>query len=136
MPTLFKRSNCIYYYIKTDPTSKRRWMSTKQRSKQLAFSTILQTNAEQPATKSLLFLSLIQEFISYATSFYSPGTVDIYRKSLNNFLAFTGNVDIGTIGHRDIDGFTILRLKEVSAQTVSMGIVWQKSSSSENRSSN
>jgi hypothetical protein len=120
MLTLFKRSNGISYPIQTDKTGKRRWISTKQRSKKLALAQVTKLEKEPDAAKSLPLHSLIQEFISYASSFYTPGTVDIYTKSLNSFLKFTGNVDIATIGQRQIDDFTILRLKEVSPPTVSI----------------
>ena len=36
MPTLFKRSNGVYYSIEKDPSGRRKWQSTGQRTKRLA----------------------------------------------------------------------------------------------------
>lgn len=121
MPTLFKRSNGIYYYVLTDNSGKRHWISTGQRSRSLAKS-FLQQHAEKqsPNTHDIRFDEFVKELIPFASSVYSPGTVDIYSKSLKHLRRVVGNTRLKEVNHRHVDIFTILRLKEISATTVSI----------------
>jgi site-specific recombinase XerD len=49
---------------------------------------------------------------------YTPGTVGIYRKSLEHFVLVTGNIQLGAVTRRHIDAFTARRLQEISPVTV------------------
>ncbi len=73
MPTLFKRSNGIYYFIFNDSEGRRRWASTRKKVKSKVFEKIFKFKKGQDKITSRISLTqFISEFVSFAESVYSP----------------------------------------------------------------
>lgn len=74
MPTLFKRSNGIYYSIVTDPSGQRKWLSTGKRTKGSALETLRTRPTAVPIPIPRKILSEFRdEFLEYARQLYTPG---------------------------------------------------------------
>ncbi len=91
MPSLFRRSNGVFYIAYT-ADGKRRWKSTGNTEKHLAISALLKLDklVTQPG-RQLLLSKFTEDFLASATANYSAGTITIYRQSLNKFLAIIGD---------------------------------------------
>ncbi|MBM2840934.1 MAG: hypothetical protein HW412_1462 [Bacteroidetes bacterium] len=87
MPTLFKRSNGIYYAIPPDASGRRKWVSTGERRRNLALKkiSILQPELSQQ-TKSSRLSEFYREFVEFTGTVYSKETVGIYKRSFNNLI--------------------------------------------------
>ena len=119
MPTLFKRSNGIYY-TSTIEQGKRRWRSTGEKHKDLALKKIFSSQKSIPEVQSTSLKTFISQFLEYAQGVYSEGTVEIYKKSLARFFSHAGNLSLSCISERHIDMFEVSRLKEISAITLNI----------------
>ena len=121
MPTLFKRSNGIYYIVCADDCGKRKWVSTHERLKSQAVKKLLNfgTSTKKPGPRKSL-QQFTTEFLSFAHEFYSPGTVGIYKKTLGKFLNQVGDLALQSITPRHVDLFRENRLREVSRTTVNI----------------
>ena len=80
MPSLFKRSNGIYYVVKNGKNGRRRWISTGERTRSNAVHR-LETYEDKPekTQESKRLSSFLSESLSRVSSFYSKGTLGIYR---------------------------------------------------------
>jgi hypothetical protein len=91
MSSLIKRSNGIYYFVLFE-NGVRKWVSTGERNKNSALKKFFQTENTNPKASPKPHLqTFITDFLSFAKTLYSAGTVDIYTKSLDNFLKQFGN---------------------------------------------
>lgn len=119
MPTLFKRSNGFFYYVATDDSGKRRWVSTGQKTKQLALAHLSTTpSATKPKTPRCLYSEFVRDFLAHAKSVFAPGTIQIYAKSLRFFAESIGDIRLTEVSRRMVDAHTARRLQQVSATTV------------------
>ena len=123
MPSLFRRSNGIYYVVAPDPNGKRRWISTGEMTKSAAIRKL--TSIDLSAEKQTRSPSLSQfndQFMKFAPDIYSVGTVGIYSKSLSAFQQCIGDKRLDRIEGREIDRFKQLRLEEVSSVTLNIDL--------------
>lgn len=75
MPSLFRRSNGIYYYVVVDPSGKRRWMSTGEKRKSLALAKIQASPSAEDLPKASPSLdSFIPELLAYVRNVFSPSS--------------------------------------------------------------
>ena len=120
MPTLFKRSNGIYY-ISYEEGSRWRWKSTRQKSKPAALKELLTfeklRNTNKPKTT---LQSFIRDFLYHAEVSYSPKTVKIYNTTFRHFLSLVGDKLLSSITPKDIDLYRTHRLREVSPVSVNV----------------
>jgi len=104
MPTLFKRSNGVYYSIEKDPSGRRKWQSTGQRTKRLALQNLSSIPQEQPSTNPRKTLQEFRsEFTEYGRQMHTPGNMGVYERSFSSFLKIVGNVNLSTIDASDND---------------------------------
>jgi len=123
MPTLFKRSNGIYYIVTDGKNGRRRWISTGERTRSRA-SKHLETYEDKPqeAQQSKRLSAFISEFLSRVSSFYSKGTLGIYRYALRSFLSTVGDLQLATVSAQHIDLFRQRRINEVSPITLNINL--------------
>ena len=121
MPTLFKRSNGIYYAILSDEPGRRKWISTGERRRNLALKKITATPCQPQQQASTPRLSeFYREFSEFAHTVYSKETVGIYKRAFDNLIKTVGNIHLGTISQRHVDLFRSRRLGEVKKVTVNI----------------
>jgi integrase len=120
MPSLFKRSNGIYYF--TYPVDgKTRWKSTGHTQKHMALQYLLQFNGSSPEIIARTTLSrFTSEFLASALANYALGTVKIYKQALTNFQSIAGDIAINVITPRHIDLYKTERLKNISPITLNI----------------
>lgn len=122
MPSLFKRSNGIYYFS-YHVDGRRRWKSTGARHKRQAVEAMF--NFEEPIAQPVNPISLsefITEFLSSATTNYSPGTIGIYKQSLTKFLSLVGNRLLKSITPKHVDLYKTERLKTLSPTSLNIDL--------------
>jgi integrase len=121
MPTLFKRSNGFYYTILTDEFGRRKWFSTKARTKQAALRKLTEiSNPERGVLPRVMLQSFFDDFKAYAEQVYSPETVVVYYRAFTKFIEHVGNRALTSISARQIDSLRVQRLREVSPVTVNI----------------
>ena len=114
MPSLFKRSNGIYYIIFEGEGGQRKWISTGERKRSAALKKLLNHKAEPHSHTAKVTLSqFTSDLLSFAQEIYSPGTTEIYAKSLRYFLLHCGNISISQINRKHIDLYKKDRLAVV-----------------------
>lgn len=70
MPTLFKRSNGIYYIVYQDDDGRRKWISTNERKKSAAVKNLLDfTSTLRKPTPKISPREFISEFLSFGDQF-------------------------------------------------------------------
>ena len=122
MPSLFKRSNGIYY-ISFEEEGKRKWRSTGQKYKPAALRELLEFKKLRSTYKPKVTLqAFIKDFLSYAEVSSSPKSVRLYRYTLRNFLSVIGDKLLTSITPKDVDQFRTHRLKEVSPVSVNVDL--------------
>jgi integrase len=122
MPTLFKRSNGIYYSIVTDPSGQRKWHSTGKRTKGAALESLRTRPTVVLVSIPRKNLSDFRDkFLEYARQLYTPGNLDVYRRSFGSFLNSIGDIPIASVNARSVDSFKVKRLGEhVSKTTINI----------------
>jgi integrase/recombinase XerC len=120
LPTLFKRSNGIYYFA-YDQNGKRRWRSTGERIKALALKVLadFEDGISKPRTRVLLS-EFETEFLAYAQSEYRQSTVALYRRTLGQFRATVGDIWFDPSTPREADLYKASRVGDVSSATVNI----------------
>ncbi len=119
MPSLYKRSNGIYYYsFKEDGKWKCR--STGQRQKPAALKELVSFQPRQASKPKVTLQAFIKDFLSYAESTYSASTLSMYRGILLRFSIFIGDKLLTSITAKDIDLYRTSRLKEISPVSVNI----------------
>jgi site-specific recombinase XerD len=120
MPSLFKRSNGVYY-IKYTCDGKIRWRSTGQRLKSLAFQSLLNfKNILQQPRARITFLQFERDFLGYASATYSHRTVALYRRILFQFRAITGDIQLSLITPQHVDMYKAKRLESVGPSSLNV----------------
>ena len=121
MPTLFKRSNGFYYTILTDELGRRKWISTKARTKQSALKRLPElSNPEREVVPRVMLQAFFNDFRANAEHVYSPETVGVYNRAFAKFIEHVGNRALTSISARQIDSFRAQRVREVSPVTVNI----------------
>ena len=121
MPSLFKRSNGIYYAVISETDGHRRWISTGKRIKSQAIQVVAeQTLRPTERVPSKPLDEFFREFLNYARTVYSHESLQIYQRAFHSFTRHIGNVRLDTISPRQVDLFKSRRLGEVKAVTVNL----------------
>lgn len=122
MPTLFKRSNGIYY-VCYDDRGRRRWRSTKKRTRDEALKSLGEFG--DPAAvihASPTLEAFTKDLLSFLEQTHSPHTVEIYRRALRNLFKITGNSRIEYITIREAEAYRLMRSKVVSPASVNVDL--------------
>ncbi len=123
MPTLFRRSNGIYYVVLLNPDGRRRWISTGELTKSAAIRKLTSIDlSPSEQVRSTPLSKFIDQFLEFAPSIYSAGSVGIYSKSLDAFRQCIGNIELNRIGGKEIDRFKQLRSEIVSSVTMNIDL--------------
>ncbi len=69
---------------------------------------------------STLLSGCIAEYLDHVEANFSTKTLEIYGLALRTFLAFAGDVSVGSVKAHTIDRFKIHRVKTVSIATVNL----------------
>ncbi len=109
--SLFKRSRTFYllYYSQ----GKRRWKSTgvstrpESLKKLTEFRELFQTRAQH-----VILSKFTADFLAFAESNYRPGTVALYRHTLNRFKAVAGDISLSEVTAEHFDRYKAKRLRE------------------------
>jgi len=121
MPTLFKRSNGIYYAILTDEAGRRKWISTGERTKSVALKQLPGiTEQAKETARSKTIKEFLSEFVDYAKCVYSAGNLGIYERVIQTFIRLIGDLKLDAVTQRDVDLFKARRLTEVKGTTVNI----------------
>jgi site-specific recombinase XerD len=120
MPTLFKRSNGIYYISYTE-SGIRKQESTGERNKTDALRKLdffEQPQSAKPTTPSLQ--NFIKDFLEDAESSFSVGSQTIFKTVFRHFAKFIGSRSLDSIAVKDVDLYRMARAKLVSPVTVNI----------------
>jgi integrase len=120
MPTLFKRSNGIYYISYTE-SGIRKQESTGERNKTDALRKLdffEQPQSAKPTTPSLQ--NFIKDFLKDAESSFSVGSQTIFKTVFRHFPKFIGSRRLDSITVKDVDLYRMARAKLVSPVTVNI----------------
>jgi len=118
--SLFKRTN-KYWYLTFEDNGRLRWKSTGCTSKKDALEFLNEFRHRKVTTSAATPLTqFISEFLDYAGSTYSKGTVNIYRSTLRCFHRLLGDIFLSQISSRHIDRFKTERLKDIKPVTVNI----------------
>ncbi len=121
MPTLFKRSNGVYYAILADDEGRRRWVSTYERSRRLALKRIVGlSSVPDEVVPRILLNKFYEDFIAWAKHTLSGETVSVYDRAFSRFIDHAGNLPLKSISARHIDTYKAKRLSKVKAVTVNI----------------
>lgn len=118
---LSKAQSGIYYLWYTDDRGRRQKVSTRSKHKTDALKFVQTFKADQqekiqPETLS----TFMAEFLTYASATFSPGTVDLYRRSLRYFVQLTGDRPLKKVTPREIDEYKVHRLTTVKPASANM----------------
>jgi hypothetical protein len=108
---LFRRSNGIYY-VQYFVEGRIRYKSTgctKKADAVKLLPSFKELTAQKPKDKSLS--AFTGEFLTHAKATFRFKTVELYERSLWNFLNLSGDVDLCTLSPRHLDVFKASRLK-------------------------
>jgi integrase len=67
-----------------------------------------------------LLSSCISEYLAHVRANFSRKTLDIYALALKTFIAFAGDIPVGTVNAHVIDRFKVCRIESVSIATVNL----------------
>lgn len=117
MPTLFKRSNGVYTVV-VDQTGRRRWVSTRQRTKSLALENLVPVHSKEPKVAlGKTLQDFCAEFMEYAQQVHSPGNIGVYHRAFSSFLRIAGDVVLSAVNQRSVDQFKAKRLSDGITKT-------------------
>jgi integrase len=120
MPSLFKRSNGVYY-ISYEQDGKRKWKSTGRTVKAEAYREMMRFDNNLRTYKSRVTLQeFTSEFLTHAEATYASSTRELYLRSLTIFQNLTGNKALSAISPKDADLYRTARSKQVSPVSVNM----------------
>ena len=119
---LFKRSNGVYYAIFTDEFGRRKWISTKEDTKQAALKKLpeISERKKEKLPRITLLAKFFCDFTAYAKGVYLPETLSIYNRALRKFLEITDDRLLPLVSARHVDQFKAKRLQEVAPVTVNI----------------
>jgi integrase len=117
---LFKRPNGFWYILYT-ADGRRQWKSTRCTERSDALKKLTEfkdlTKKKLPPNRLSAFT---QEFLRYCASTYAKASVDIFKVSLRNLSAISGDCLLSEIGTRHVDFYKAERLREVSPVSVNV----------------
>jgi len=120
MPTLFKRSNGVYYFI-TPVNGVRRWISTGEITRNKALKKIPTLSFENRHRQKIPILSeFINQFLKIGCSTHRSGTQEIYSRALHSFLSSIGDKKLNLIGVKDIDTYKQCKLQSILPTTMNI----------------
>lgn len=120
MPSLFKRSNGVYY-ICYEEDGKRKWKSTGKSLKAEAYREMMQFEKHLKAYRSRMTLQeFTAELLMHAQANYAESTRELYSRSLNLLQDVAGNKYVSGVTPKDADTFRTARAKKVSPVSVNM----------------
>jgi hypothetical protein len=118
--SLFKRPNGFWYVIYT-VDGRRKWKSTKCKERGDALEKLTAFNElTKPKLPANRLSSFTEEFLRFSTSTYAKASVDIFRISLRNLAAISGDCMLTEISPRHIDHYKAERLSKKSPVTVNV----------------
>jgi integrase len=121
MPTLFKRSNGVYYAIVAEANGCRKWRSTHSRVKSEALRNLINLAAQNPSDsprhKLAEFIPELLDFVKHASSLENAS---VYKRALGHFLRVTGDLPLNSVSPKHVDQFKTKRSQEVSAVTLNL----------------
>lgn len=113
---LSKAPSGIYYLWYKDDRGRRQKVSTRSKHKTDALKFVQTFKADQEEKIQPKTLSAFTgEFLTYAKATFSPGTVDLYRRSLRYFLQITGDRPLPKLTPKEFDDYKVHRLATVKA---------------------
>jgi hypothetical protein len=103
MPTLFKRSNGIYYAISTDENGRRRWISTHQRLKSLALKSLVTLSTPPRPVHQKKLSEFLDEFARDKANLLARETFHVYQRAFRALIHHTGDIRMSEVSHRHCD---------------------------------
>ncbi len=119
MASLFKRKNGIWYIVYREGL-RRRWLSTKSRSEEVAHREYEEKEKTLERSKYITIREFANEFLLYATATLSAGTCSLYRICFRHFESFFGNKAIRLVTPLDIEKYKAKRAELVSRVRVNI----------------
>lgn len=117
---LFRRSNGLWYILYS-VDGRRRWKSTGCTNQSDALKKLSEfeqlTKPKPPASH---YSAFVQEFLAFAKTTYSRGTIDIYNVALRNLREVTGDCRLSLISARHVDLYKSRRLEKVTPTSVNV----------------
>jgi integrase len=117
---LAKHASGIYYVWYTDPSGKRRKLSTKSHHKGDALKFLTDFKKNSQSVNRLRFTDYVEQFMEFAKMNYRPRTLTIYRQTITHFKTIIGENHLHAITARHWDQFKSLRLAAVSPVTANI----------------
>ena len=122
MPSLFRRSNGIYYICYEDD-GKRRWKSTNQTHRADALKELFQFEKLRDQYKTRTPLeSFIKDFLAHTEVTWSQKTLEIYKRALQRLHLLVGNKLLTSITPKEVDLYRAARAKEVAPVSVNIDL--------------
>jgi integrase len=120
MATLYRRSNGIYYSISYFH-GRQIWRSTGARSKKQAQKVLAgKARSRKTAPSEITLSGFTSQFLHYAQTNCSPGTVLLYEQAARTFGRIIGDFHLKAYTVQDVEEFKSRRLKEVSPVKVNI----------------
>jgi site-specific recombinase XerD len=120
MPSLFRRSNGIYYICYEDE-GKRRWKSTNQTHKADALEELFQFEKLRSEYKTRTPLeSFFKDFLAHTEVTWPQKTLEIYKRASHRFHHLVGNKLLTSITPKEVDLYRTARAKEVAPARVNI----------------
>jgi integrase len=106
---LYKRGG--YYNILYYSGGKRRWKTTGCRTKPEALARLIEfRELLKVRPQSVTLSKFVQDFLTFAEATYRPGTVALYRHTLQRFKSVAGDISLPEITAQHFDKFKANRL--------------------------
>ena len=103
--SLFKRPNGFWYILFT-VDGRRKWKSTKCTERSDALKRLTEFNElTKPKPPANRLSSFTKEFLQFSSSTYAKASVDLFRVSLRNLSAISGDCMLTEISPRHIDHY-------------------------------
>jgi site-specific recombinase XerD len=119
MASFIRHRNGIYYIV-FFKQGKRVWRSLQTRDKGAAYKLFLKQADEDTRPKGVMLKQAQCEFLTFANTNFSRGTIDIYRNTFSQFNKFLSDRAVTEITPRDIDFYKSTRFQYVSPATVNL----------------
>jgi integrase len=111
---LYRRANGIYYII-LETDGKKEYRSTHCTSKAEAFRQVAEIKKlfVPKSRRRLLLSDYCKEYLEYANANLAPGTVEIYKAAIRDFLRIIGDLPLNEIKSKHFDKFKTIRSQGV-----------------------
>jgi len=121
-PTLFERSNGIWYIV-TTIEGRRAWKSTGAFRKANAFRALRSTDTvpKKPTEKPpKTFDGFLKEYLEYLRVSHQPKTHEMYARVGRNFQSMVGQKNLKALNAKCWDDYAVRRAPHVSAATINI----------------